>query len=146
MKLHDAIRATFNSPEMLAIRKAIRKQDNAMADWDWHHGGCFGVANAICSALGKKAVKMAICQFEPGKEWELPWAADHAIVKVGNEFYDGRGLRTAAQIKKEYFASRKKVKVEIKSATAKGVWYADDWYLEAHQGLIKKLLLRHLDK
>ena len=140
-KIHEAIVATFTSEYFKGIRKQIRLEEKDRT-WDWHCGGCFGVANALCLALGKKAKKMAVCEFE--KDWELPWASHHAIVRVGSEYFDGRGLRTLAQLKREYYV--KGNRFEIKPAEDEGVWYADDYYLEPYYKQIKKIFLSHLTR
>jgi hypothetical protein len=138
MDISTAIQATFRHPKIDAIRKAIREEQ---PDWNWHRGGCYGVANALTLALGSKATKMGICVYDKG-DWDLPWAVEHAIIKVGKDYYDWRGKLSITRIKKEYF--RGKAKHDIKPHNAKGVWYAEDYYLSDHYALIAKIFKGYL--
>ncbi len=139
MNINQAIKATFKDSRLLAIKKEIRKKDDT---WGWHCGGCYGVANALTPII-KDARKMSVAIYD-GSDWELPWATEHAVVKVGEDYYDGRGVRTLKQLQKEYFT--KNGKHDIKPYRAKGVWYADDYFLSEHYSLIRKIFKKYVDK
>src|SRR4051812_15744608 len=70
--------------------KLVREWKNQ--DWTWTTGGCFAFAEVFAGTFGGE--EYGICSFEADEQDEVhggDYPVEHAVVKVGDAFYDYKG-------------------------------------------------------
>lgn len=91
-------------------------------------GGCFAVAAAIRRVFGGALWAVAVRENE-GEDWGgLDWAVDHALVRIGDNFYDGSGRADTAAYLQSGTAKRPK---KLMRKGAPGLW----WPYESEMGI-----------
>jgi hypothetical protein len=92
----------------------------------WNKGGCFAFAEALAEAFDGEL--WGICEFVPDPEHSLggDYPVHHAIVKIGDLFYDYRGV---VDIEKELKSVKGKT-LHLKAKddpTADVFWFEDEF-------------------
>jgi hypothetical protein len=95
-------------------------------DWSWTNGGCFAFAEAFHEVFGGEP--WGICsEFEEEGDFDYP--VEHAMVKVGNQFFDFNGVVDFEEYAQRLAASTGR-KIRLKAASEAGVFWFEDEYLD----------------
>ena len=121
------------TPEQIAAwQEALAPlQDKLRAEhgdfWTWTTGGCFAFAEAFQRAFGGEL--WGDCRYDTqGKDWPV----DHAVVKIGDAFYDHDGLFEPPK------GSR--TRRMLPESDDRIAWFRDEFLSEADMKLLKKTL------
>jgi len=96
--------------------------------WTWTTGGCFAFAEVFAETYGGE--EFGICSFEADEQNEEhggDYPVEHAVVKVGDAFYDYRGRLDIDAEMAAYTASTGR-RMFLKPKTDPAVfWFEDDF-------------------
>lgn len=117
-------------PEIVKIHDSI-KQDY-YSEFGWTSGGCFALAEGLVAGLPKSEL------WAVGQKCEDDWAAQHAVMRYQDKFYDADGESSKETLLRTYSwksspAKLDKVSNWVRRMPPNELWYPEQEFVSDKQ-------------
>lgn len=119
-----------------------RLKENWGADWGWTRGGCFAFAETFVETFGGEL--WGVCSQE-GSEGDIDFPVEHAIVRVGDAFYDYTGRLDVDAYRADLERRTGRLTFVKRKDDPQVFWFEDEYLDDDDMDSLKEALLEVRD-